>query len=315
MKRSDRRRPGKQAGPEPFPGGFRAMLPALASMVPRLRDQQLAEKRSRKPRPDPAGGLFAGHREYRRGDDLRLLDWNAYARTGELHIKQLEEELRGGPLILLDCTGSMAAGEPMRLLGAARLAAVLGAVALHRSGVCHLLPMGGAEDVGRVSSYDGPAALPRLLGDLRDALDRGPAGELPDPGALLGASDRAARGPVVWVSDFADPEPSGVLLRALRSAGRRVGGWLPQLPEERGKPPAGGWTRWLCPETGRELIQPVDRELAQAFAAEYRHHAALQDRVFGQVGASLRRFQVPAVDDHSIAAWAPAVLGNLGLVG
>lgn len=48
-----------------------------------------------------------GYREYRKGDDFKLIDWKAYARTEKLYIREHEEERSLVVHILLDASGSM----------------------------------------------------------------------------------------------------------------------------------------------------------------------------------------------------------------
>ncbi len=62
-----------------------------------------------------------GYREYRKGDDFKLVDWKAYARTEKLYIKEHEEERSIVVHILLDASGSMGFGE--KFAYASRLAA------------------------------------------------------------------------------------------------------------------------------------------------------------------------------------------------
>ena len=50
---------------------------------------------------------FAQHREYVPGDDLRFLDWKAYAKSDKYYIKQYEEETNFRALIILDTSESM----------------------------------------------------------------------------------------------------------------------------------------------------------------------------------------------------------------
>jgi uncharacterized protein (DUF58 family) len=50
---------------------------------------------------------FSGQREYSPGDDLRHLDWVAWARTDRYYIKQYEQETNLRAYILLDISGSM----------------------------------------------------------------------------------------------------------------------------------------------------------------------------------------------------------------
>ncbi|MDK1030527.1 MAG: DUF58 domain-containing protein [Planctomycetia bacterium] len=50
---------------------------------------------------------FSEHRQYVPGDDLRHLDWVAYAKTDRDYIKQYEQETNLRAYILLDCSASM----------------------------------------------------------------------------------------------------------------------------------------------------------------------------------------------------------------
>ena len=53
---------------------------------------------------------FAEHRAYSPGDEVRLLDWRAYARSDRYYIKQFEEETNLQALLVLDASGSMGFG-------------------------------------------------------------------------------------------------------------------------------------------------------------------------------------------------------------
>ena len=56
---------------------------------------------------------FAEYRDYVPGDDLRFVDWNAYARTDRLYLKRFEGETNTRLLVVLDVSASMdATSEP-----------------------------------------------------------------------------------------------------------------------------------------------------------------------------------------------------------
>jgi uncharacterized protein (DUF58 family) len=48
-----------------------------------------------------------GYREYRKGDDFKLVDWKAYGRTEKLYVREHEEERSLVVHIILDASGSM----------------------------------------------------------------------------------------------------------------------------------------------------------------------------------------------------------------
>ena len=64
---------------------------------------------ARRSRALGASAEFSDFREYAPGDDIRRLDWNAYARFDRLFLKLFQEEREAAVTVLLDCSGSMAA--------------------------------------------------------------------------------------------------------------------------------------------------------------------------------------------------------------
>jgi len=57
---------------------------------------------------------FSGYREYIPGDDMRYVDWNAFARLDKLYIKEFMEEKEGRVSIFLDTSRSMEYGEKLK---------------------------------------------------------------------------------------------------------------------------------------------------------------------------------------------------------
>jgi uncharacterized protein (DUF58 family) len=51
---------------------------------------------------------FVEHRQYYPGDEIRHIDWRAYAKTGRFYVKEYEEETNLRCQLLVDCSGSMA---------------------------------------------------------------------------------------------------------------------------------------------------------------------------------------------------------------
>jgi uncharacterized protein (DUF58 family) len=77
-----------------------------------------------------SGIEFADHREYTPGDDFRYLDWNLYARHDELLLKRFEEEEDLHVYFLIDCSRSMAFGDPPKFDFARQVTAALAYIAL-----------------------------------------------------------------------------------------------------------------------------------------------------------------------------------------
>lgn len=66
---------------------------------------------ARKSRQKGQSQEFSDFRPYYPGDDIRLIDWNVYARTEQYHIKLYEEEREARITIVLDHSGSMGQDE------------------------------------------------------------------------------------------------------------------------------------------------------------------------------------------------------------
>ena len=94
-----------------------------------LRGGLGGEHLSRRRLPAPT---FSDHRPYAPGDDLRHVDWFAYARHDDLHLKLGETEQDINVTIALDCSRSLdwGRGELHKGRYALQLAAMLGYIAL-----------------------------------------------------------------------------------------------------------------------------------------------------------------------------------------
>lgn len=106
---------------------------------------------------------FADFRPYSAGDDLRQVDWNAYARLGTLNVRQSQAEHDTTLYLLLDASPSMAFGSPSKFMTARRLAASLGYIALaHLDSVVMTTP-GSNEALTSGTDAGMPIISPGLL--------------------------------------------------------------------------------------------------------------------------------------------------------
>ena len=216
---------------------------------------------------------FADFRPYSVGDDLRRVDWNAYARLGTLNVRQAQAEHDTTLYLLLDASPSMGFGAPSKFMTARRLAASLGYIALaHLNSVVMTTP-GSSEPVSTATDPHPAARNPgslvqrfrgraesgemfRLLQGLRalstsdfDAYLAGWAGE--NPGRAQGKI-------AVVVSDLLlDGWRAG--LRALVSAGYQTTVMHIISPEEIA-PAATGDLELVDSETGERLEIYLGRE-------------------------------------------------------
>jgi uncharacterized protein (DUF58 family) len=111
-----------------FPTDFLTRLEYLSIMSKRVfRGSLLAQRRTMQM---GSGIEFSDHREYTVGDDLRYLDWNVYARHGDLLLKRFQEERDLHVYLMLDVSQSMGFGKPAKFDLARRLMAALAYIAL-----------------------------------------------------------------------------------------------------------------------------------------------------------------------------------------
>jgi uncharacterized protein (DUF58 family) len=102
-----------------------------------------------------SGIEFADYRQYSAGDDIRRVDWNAYARLGTLHVRQAQAEHDTVLYILVDGSPSMNFGEPTKFLAACRLAAALGYIALAHLDAVVMATPGALQDDRMRNAADG----------------------------------------------------------------------------------------------------------------------------------------------------------------
>ena len=116
---------------------------------------------SRRSRQTGSSAEFSDYREYIPGDDIRRLDWNAYARFDRLFLKLFMEEQESLVTVLLDASASMGA----KWASARMVAEAVGYLALTGGDrLCvQILKNGRAL---RSPQLSGRAAFPRLTGFL-----------------------------------------------------------------------------------------------------------------------------------------------------
>lgn len=166
-----------------------------------------------------SGMEFEEVRPYVPGDDVRRIDWNVTARSGEAWLKEFREERELTLLILLDVSGSVRFGSGGRdgrtdkRLQMARVAGGLAYAALRTGDRVGLLSFSD-----RIHHFLPPRrSRGHAWGVIRAAFEHHPADHGTDvAGALAYASKVLKRRAVVVVlSDFVASRPFGVELGAL----------------------------------------------------------------------------------------------------
>jgi len=92
---------------------------------------------------------FKDFREYSPGDDLRSVDWMAYARLGQLFVKLYRQEEELDLWVLLDTSGSMDFGDPNKFDHARRIAAALSYIGMANMDSASVVPFGEGLGDGR----------------------------------------------------------------------------------------------------------------------------------------------------------------------
>ena len=111
-----------------------------------------------------ASAIFKEHRAYRPGDDPRLIDWRAYARSDRYTIKHFEHETQLRGTLALDVSPSMrwGSGDVAKIDYAATLLAALAYVLTRQGDAVSLLTFDDAVR-DRLPARSGPAHLDYLM--------------------------------------------------------------------------------------------------------------------------------------------------------
>lgn len=195
------------------------------------------------------GMEFSDVREYRDGDDVRLIDWNVSARSQGLYVKKMVEEREQNVLLIIDTSRSLRFGSVRRtkfdlLLEVASLFILAGFYARDRVSLAFF--------ADRVESFIPPAKgwnhAARLI---REIVVRAPSGNPPDMDPLWNflSSPGVRRSLVILFTDFKAPLSSS---DSFSTASRKheIIAVLATDPRE-WEIPSVGRIRLIDPESGR----------------------------------------------------------------
>lgn len=210
---------------------------------------------------------FQEFRDYQAGDDLRHVDWRAYARTETLTTRLYREEIAATVELLLDGSVSLALTDAKRRAAVALFCFLAGAAS-------------GDSSVRALLAEDPPAFVP--LDELR--VDRVPEftgrralNELPLSGLLRPGTVR------VVISDFLFPLDARALVRQLAARAHRLV-MLQLLDAEEWEPDARGSLRLVEAESGRTRELPVDDAAAARYRERLARHSAALDEECRRAG-------------------------------
>ena len=274
----------------------RALLSRYA-LAPRVLNTLTGERLARE-----AGQSleFFDVRPYGAGDELRYVDWKAYARTGKLSTRLFQAERTTALHLLLDTSASMAVGG--KLAAAQHVAAMLTYTSQGMRTQVHRFSGASSLRGGRRAQLP---ELWRFIGETPP--DPEPA---PPVGALqsFAASAPQAAGMVVVLSDLLGEAPLHPALVALRA--RRLDVCFVQLMSAADLEPESGRLALLDSETGEKLEVGPDevrlyREAVRAFLVRTR--ASVLQAGF--------RYQLLRVEEGGLEAQEAGLIGGLYKAG
>jgi uncharacterized protein (DUF58 family) len=297
------RTPGRP-GPGPLPA---ALLRKVDLTVRRRIDGLLAGDHRSWATGD--GTELAQVRPYAPGDDVRMIDWNVTARTGEPHVRVNVAERAVETWLLLDTSASMIFGTADRRKWdvAEGVSLAIGHFAVRRGNRLALATFGDRNPVAS-PARQGDRGLVALLQALRREPDLEPMGPT-SLGAALTRIGRLARrrAVIVVVSDFRGPRDWRPRLLHLAARHDVVAVEI-QDPREQELPDVGDL--WLVdPESGRQLrVDTRSRKLRQRFGEE-----AAADR--DALARELRSLGVPHLTLSTSGDWLRRLVGFLQTEG
>lgn len=197
---------------------------------------------------------FQEYREYMPGDDIRHLDWAAYARTDSLMVRLYREEISPRTEILLDASRSMNLGGAAKRLVACQLTALFALLSGHLGGRPNTVVVDESRPLRSLdlNDLDVIDELPfAARQSLADALDQ----------RVLPLKRQAVR---IVISDFLFPHDPESLIRRLATESSVL--WIVQVLHawEADPTPLGG-RRLIDVETGGEVDLVVDRRTITAY--------------------------------------------------
>lgn len=227
-----------------------------------------------------AGGSleFRDYRDYQPGDDLRHLDWNVFARSDKLAVKQFREEVSPFVELILDSSRSMALADSTKSEIALALTAMIATAARNAS-----FPYSLSLAADHVSKPADATASPSEWNAIAFDFAGDPAAALMRATSLLRPfSVRVLVTDLLWP---ADPSP---LLQALAHEAAAVV-IIEVLAAADARPPISGDNRIVDSETNDAQDIVFDDRAAAAYNAALVRHHALWDAAARESGSIIVR--------------------------
>lgn len=242
---------------------------------------------------------FADHRPYQDGDELRSIDWKAFARTDRLVVRQWHDDRQLPVCLMLDTSASMAYGAPPKGQTARLAAAVLGLLALSQGDRLRLY-LGGRPGHILLSDQQHVCAALVSVADSGTSVSAGAQ-------SLLALAERtlSQRHLIVIFSDFLDP-PAEWLSQAaaVRGRGHELACIQVLDPSELALPINWGASRFTDPEnSSATTVDGEAADLAEGYAQAFAQHQAELAQGCGSVGADMALLRTDAHVTSCLGEW------------
>jgi uncharacterized protein (DUF58 family) len=238
---------------------------------------------------------FRDHRDYQPGDDLRRIDWNAFARSDKLTVKLYREEISPHLDIVLDGSRSMALAASAKLRAAVGLAAIF-SVAAENAGYTHNAWLAREACIPIPNGNSRPSSWTGIEFDVRsnpiDAFTR-----LSPKFSRMGM--RALISDLLWLG-----EPLTVLQHLANNASSVV--IIQVLAEADINPPERGRVRLIDSETEEQREIFIDEATIKRYRDALARHQQHWHRACRQAGAVM----VNIVAEEIVGGWNLEALVN-----
>ena len=253
---------------------------------------------------------FMDFREYAPGDDLRRLDWAAYARSDRLMVRLHREEVTPHVDVLVDVTGSMALSDTPKQAATLGLTALLCGAAENTRWSRRVYGLRAGDDASPLAGVEVPGGSGEPAGwELGSLSGEGQAEGNADVGELT----LRRRGLRVVISDLLfEADPDALVSRWADGA---AGLWVIQLLAAQDADPAAaagfdGDVRLVDAETGGLEEVRLDAAVLRRYRDALAAHTARWTDALGRVGG----VRVTVLAEELMAGWDLRSLMRAGVI-
>jgi uncharacterized protein (DUF58 family) len=201
---------------------------------------------------------FAEHKEYSPGDELRHVDWKAYAKLDRYYVKQFEQESQLTVYLVLDASASMAfgGGGLPKLEYAGLTLAALAYLVIQQQDKVGLITCGDRSLETLVPPRARTTHLHDLMAVLESILSRGGTGDESPAAALTRIAEltRRRRALIILASDLFDTDDRTLPLLAQLRAQRHDVSVLHILDPHERQFPYDGLTQFNALESQNKIL-------------------------------------------------------------